>query len=64
MLGYQCCFCGETIAESYCDPCAVTVTLGANGPPDGELTQSLYCHVACLRRSVHESVTIYELPFE
>jgi hypothetical protein len=50
--GFQCCFCGQTIAERGPDP----VTL--NIPLDGGGTQQLPCHAACLRRVLHPSVPL------
>ena len=52
---YQCCFCGEEIAHRPPDVCALVLhTAFQEGL--SEATQTLFCHSACLKESLHSSV--------
>jgi hypothetical protein len=49
---YQCCFCGQTIAEREPDPVMLNFAVEGGGG------QELPSHAACLRRLVHPSVPL------
>ena len=51
-IGFQCCFCGASIAGAGTDPVALLIPLSDGG------TQELRCHLACLQRALHPSVPL------
>lgn len=53
-LGYQCCFCGCTIAPSPPDVCSLSVELAYQ--LGGLEVQRLHCDAACLKRRLWPNV--------
>ncbi len=51
-LGYQCCFCGESIFEEAHDPVLLSIQL-----PEGAV-QQIYSHSECLKTRLHTSVPV------
>jgi hypothetical protein len=51
-IGFQCCFCGKTVARAGPDPFVLVIPL-----PDGG-SEELRCHRACLQRVLHPSVPL------
>jgi hypothetical protein len=51
-LGYQCCFCGQSILEQVNDPVIIAITLPGGG------AQQLYSHAACLKTRLDPSVPV------
>ena len=51
-IGFQCCFCGASVAGAVPDPVTLLIPL-----PDGGM-QQLRCHLACLQRVLHPSVPL------
>ncbi len=56
---YQCCFCGEGIADDFPDPCGVALTAGFRLPSDNQVTQGFFCHFKCFEEKLHSSVPFY-----
>ncbi len=51
-LGYQCCFCGESIFEEGHDPVLLSIHLPEAG------VQQIYSHGECLKTRLHPSVPL------
>ena len=51
-IGFQCCFCGATVAQAGPAPVVLVISLS-----DGAL-QELRCHRARLQRVIHPSVPL------
>lgn len=51
-IGFQCCFCGATVAQAGPDPVVLVIPLSDGG------SQELRCHRACLQRVLHPSVPL------
>jgi len=51
-LGYQCCFCGQSIIQLALDPVLLAIHLPEGG------AQQIYSHAECLRTRLHPSVPV------
>lgn len=50
-LKFQCCFCGEGIAETSTDPCAVILVANWRSPQSEQAEQQYFCHLACFKKT-------------
>ena len=58
-LRYACCFCGDEIAPSKVDPCAVLVIGNWQSPViEEQAEQQFFCHLACFKRAIRSNVPV------
>jgi hypothetical protein len=50
---FQCCFCGKTIKKAGPDAGLLAYTTCFDGERSRQFTQSLFCHVECLRAALY-----------
>ncbi|MCX5925494.1 MAG: hypothetical protein NT124_04360 [Candidatus Dependentiae bacterium] len=58
-LGFECCFCGESIESNKTDPCDINVLINIDKQKDKQYNQTFYCHLMCFKKVITSRVPLY-----
>ncbi len=63
ILGFECCFCGESIQSSNADPMKINIMGNYDKvtQSSGRPNQDFYCHFQCMKDRLHEKMSYYFL---